>query len=227
MWDMFERGGIMMYPLILSSLLAAAIIIERLITLRRRKIIIPEVINLAEQFGSLKDIDFAKNICLRYEGPLPSIIRMGLDNNNLDRSEIKELLEDQGRQEIRKLRKGLGVLETVAVLAPLMGLLGTVLGMIKVFGVIQEQGVGQAAALSGGISEALLTTVTGLFIGIPVLIFYNYFSHKTENFVLDIEKHSGDLIRKLHRIKSGDENKDRTLHPISVDDPRHSMRKIP
>jgi biopolymer transport protein ExbB len=224
MWDMFERGGIMMYPLILSSLLAAAIIIERLITLRRRKIIIPEVVNLAEQFSSLKDIDFAKNICLRYEGPLPSIIRMGLDNSNLDKNEIKELLEDQGRQEIRKLRKGLGVLETVAVLAPLMGLLGTVLGMIKVFGVIQQQGVGQAAALSGGISEALLTTVTGLFIGIPALIFYNYFSHKAENFVLDIEKHSGDLIRKLHRIKSVEENKNGTLYPLSVDDSKHSMR---
>jgi biopolymer transport protein ExbB len=141
---------------------------------------------------------------------------MGLDNSILDKNEIKELIEDQGRQEIRKLQKGLGVLETVAVLAPLMGFLGTVLGMIKVFDVIQKQGVGQAAALSGGISEALLTTVTGLFIGIPALIFYNYFSHKAENFVLDIEKHSGDLIKKLHRIKSGGTNNDRTLQPINV-----------
>jgi biopolymer transport protein ExbB len=217
MWELFERGGIMIYPLVLSSLLAVAIIVERLITLRRKKIIIPEIINLVEQFNSPKDIDLAKNICLRYEGPLPSIIRTGLENSELDRNEIKELIEDQGRQEVRKLQKGLGILETVAAIAPLMGLVGTVLGMIKVFGVIKEQGVGQAAALSGGISEALLTTVTGLFIGIPALIFYNYFSHKAENFVLDMEKHSGVLIKKLHRIKSGHENNGRALQPIIAD----------
>jgi biopolymer transport protein ExbB len=217
MFELFQRGGVMIYPLILSSLLTVAIVVERLITLRRRKIIIPEVINIVEQFGSLKDMDLAKNICQRYEGPLSSIIRIGLENSELDRAAIKELIEDQGRQEMRKLRKGLGVLETIAAVAPLMGLAGTVLGMIKVFGVIQQQGVGQAAALSGGISEALLTTVTGLFIGIPALIFYNYFSHKAENFVLDIEKHSGILIKKLHRIKSDNENNDKTLQPVSLD----------
>lgn len=135
----------------------------------------------------------------------------------MGRNGVKELIEDQGRQEMRKLGKGLGILETVAAIAPLMGLVGTVLGMIKVFGVIKEQGVGQAAALSGGISEALLTTVTGLFIGIPALIFYNYFSHKAENFVLDIEKHSGVLIKKLHRLKSDNENNKRALQPIDVD----------
>ena len=224
MLELFERGGVMIYPLVLSSLLAVAIIVERLITLRRKKIIIPEIINIVEQFNSLKDIDLAKNICLRYEGPLPNIIKIGLENSGLDGNEIKELIEDQGRQEIRKLEKGLGILETVAAIAPLMGLVGTVLGMIKVFGVIKEQGVGQAAALSGGISEALLTTVTGLFIGIPALIFYNYFSHKAENFVLDIEKHSGVLIKKLHRIKSGNENNNRALQPINVDGQEQSIK---
>jgi biopolymer transport protein ExbB len=217
MLELFERGGVMIYPLVLSSLLAVAIIFERLITLRRKKIIIPEIINIVEQFNSLKDIDLAKNICARYEGPLPNIIKIGLENSGLDGDGIKELIEDQGRQEIRKLEKGLGILETVAALAPLMGLLGTVLGMIKVFGVIKEQGVGQAAALSGGISEALLTTVTGLFIGIPALIFYNYFSHKAENFVLDIEKHSGVLIKKLNNIKSSNANKNGAPQQINVD----------
>jgi len=223
MLELFERGGVMIYPLVLSSLLTVAIIVERLITLRRKKIIIPEIINIVEQFNSLKDIDLAKNICLRYEGPLPNIIKIGLENSDWDRNGVKELIEDQGRQEMRKLGKGLGILETVAAIAPLMGLVGTVLGMIKVFGVIKEQGVGQAAALSGGISEALLTTVTGLFIGISALICYNYFSHKAENFVLDIEKHSGVLIKKLHRIKSDNENNKRALQPIDVDGQEQSM----
>jgi len=143
--------------------------------LRKRKIIVPEIINVVEQFSSFKDMELARNICSKYKGSLSNLIKLGLDNTDLNRNEIKELIEDEGRQEIRHLEKGLTILETIAVISPLMGLLGTVLGMIKVFGVIKEQGIGQAAALSGGISEALITTVTGLFIGIPVLIFFNYF----------------------------------------------------
>jgi biopolymer transport protein ExbB len=208
MLELFDRGGTMMYPLLLSSLLALTIIVERLITLRRKKIIIPEIIHIVEQFNSVEDIQLAKNMCLRYKGPLPRIISLGLENSDVDKSGMKELIEDQGRQEIREL----------------LGLTGTVLGMIKVFGVIKAQGVGQAAALSGGISEALLTTVVGLFIGIPSLIFYNYFSRKAENFVLDIEKYSGALIGKLHNIKSEDQNGNRTFESISTDRQSPSTR---
>jgi len=200
MIEIFERGGIMMYPLILASVLALAIIIERFFSLRKRKVIIPEIISVVEQFSSFKDMELAKNICAKYSGPLSNLIKTGLENTDLERLEIKELIEDQGRQEVRHLEKGLTILETIAVISPLMGLLGTVLGMIKVFGVIKEQGIGQAAALSGGISEALITTVTGLFVGIPVLIFFNYFSRKAENFVLDIEKYSIILIQKIHKL---------------------------
>jgi biopolymer transport protein ExbB len=202
MIEMFERGGIMMYPLALASIIALAIIIERSITLRKKKIIIPDIINVIEQFNSLKDVELARNICAKFNGPLPTLIQVGLDNSDLERAQVKELIEDQGRQEVRHLERGLTVLETIAVASPLLGLLGTVLGMIQVFNVIQEQGIGQASALSGGISEALVTTVTGLFIGIPVLIFYNIFTKRAENFVLDIEKHSNFLIQKLHNIRT-------------------------
>jgi len=204
MIEIFERGGIMMYPLALASIIAMAIIIERFLILRKKKIIIPDIINVIEQFSSLKDVELARNICTKFSGPLPSLVRVGLDNSDLKREEVKELIEDQGRQEVRHLERGLTVLETIAVTSPLLGLLGTVLGMIQVFNVIQDQGIGQASALSGGISEALVTTVTGLFVGIPVLIFYNYFTKKAENFVLDIEKYSNFLIQKLHTIKSKD-----------------------
>lgn len=200
MIEIFEKGGIMMYPLVLASVLALAIIIERFFSLQKRKVIIPEIISVVEQFRSFKDMELAKNICAKYSGPLSNLIQTGLENTDLERAEIKELIEDQGRQEVRHLEKGLTILETIAVIAPLMGLLGTVLGMIKVFGVIKEQGIGQATALSGGISEALITTVTGLFVGIPVLIFFNYFSRRTENFVLDIEKYSIILIQKIHKL---------------------------
>jgi biopolymer transport protein ExbB len=202
MFELFERGGFMMYPLILSSLLMVAVIIERILSLRKKKIIIPEIINIVEQLKSLKDIDLAKNICSKYKGPLPNLIQLALTSSEQKESpEIKELIEEQGRQEIRHLEKWLVVLDTIAVIAPLMGLLGTVLGMIKVFNVIKEQGIGQAAALAGGIYEALFTTVTGLFIAIPALIFFNYFTHKAEDFVLDIEKYCNNLIHKLQEIK--------------------------
>lgn len=198
---MFERGGIMMYPLLVASLIALAFIIERAMALRKKKILIPEIISVVNNFSTLKDIDLATTICEKYDGPLPNIIRIGLNNHDKIHTEIRELLEEEGRQEIRKLEKGLTVLETIAAIAPLMGLLGTVLGMIQVFAVIKEQGIGQTAALSGGISEALLTTVTGLFIGIPVLIAFNYFTNKAENLVLDIEKYANLMIQKISRIQ--------------------------
>jgi biopolymer transport protein ExbB len=201
MLELFERGGIMMYPLAIASVIALAIIIERFVSLRKKKIIIPEIITVIEQFNTYEDVRLARNICSKYQGPLSNLIKIGLNNNDLDRTEIRELIEDQGRQEIRQLERGMTVLETIAVSAPLLGLLGTVLGMIQVFNVIKDQGIGQAAALSGGISEALITTVTGLFIGIPALILYNYFTKKAENFVLDIEKYSNFLIQKLHALK--------------------------
>jgi biopolymer transport protein ExbB len=202
MLEWFRSGGIMMYPLLLSSIIALAIILERFIMLRRKKILIPEIINLIEHFRSLQDIDLARNICAKYKGPLSNLIRLGLENTNLERNEIKELIEDQGRQEIRELERGLSLLETIAVTSPMFGLLGTVLGMEKVFDVIKELGVGQAAALSGGIAEALITTIAGLFIGVPALIFYNFFTSKAENYVLDIEKYSNYLIQKLHHFKN-------------------------
>lgn len=202
MLELFERGGLMMYPLLLASLIAFAFAIERAFALRKRKILIPEIISVVNNFSSLKDIDLAKNICIKYNGPLSNIILMGLENYNLQKSDMHELLENQGRQEIRTLQKGLGVLETIASISPLMGLLGTVLGMIQVFAVIQDQGIGQTAALSGGISQALVTTVVGLFIGIPTLIAFNYYSGRAENFILDIEKYANTLTQKINKIKS-------------------------
>jgi biopolymer transport protein ExbB len=204
MLELFERGGIMMYPLLLASVIAVIFIIERAMALRKRKIIIPEIISVVDSFSTEKDIEFASNICTKYSGPLPNLINIALENNNSPKAEIRELLEDQGRQDIRNLEKGLGLLETIAAIAPLMGLLGTVIGMIQVFAVIKDQGVGQTAALSGGISEALLTTVAGLFIGIPVLMAYNYFTSKSEDLILDIEKHANTLVQKIHLMKDLD-----------------------
>jgi len=192
----------MMYPLLLSSVFMVAIVLERLLTLRERNVMKPEVISAVEHLTSMRDVDLARNICINHSGPYPNVMATCLENAHLDRDSAIQLVEDAGRQETQRLNRGLRVLETIAAVAPLMGLLGTVLGMIKVFGVIQVSGVGQAAVLSGGISQALLTTACGLFIGIPALIFYNYFASKSENLALSIERRSGDLLNKLQRIRS-------------------------
>lgn len=207
-WLFLQRGGILMIPLILCSIIVLAIVIERAISLRRKKVLIPEIINVIETIKKPEDINLAISICKKNEGVFANIVQLGLENKNLSNNELKELISDQGRQEVRSLEKGLVVMETIAGIAPLLGLLGTVVGMIKVFTVISEQGLGQTQALSGGISEALITTVVGLSIGIPSLVLYNYFTDKAENLIMDIEKFTSQLLRKLSRFQSGKDTND-------------------
>jgi len=194
------RGGIMMIPLLFCSVLGLAIVIEKAFSLRRNKILIPEIISVIESISDAKDIKLALNICEKNSGPFANIVLTALLNRDLPKDDIKELITDQGRQEVRDLERGLGVLETVAGISPLLGLLGTVIGMIKVFTVISTQGTGQASLLAGGISEALITTATGLVIGIPILVAYNYYTSRAEGIIMDIEKYTSDLLQKIQLI---------------------------
>ena len=189
-----------MIPLLLSSILGLAIVIERATSLRRNKVMIPEIMSVVDEFNSHEDIKLATSMCEKNRGAFANIILTGLQNTDLTPEEVRELLSDQGRQEVRALERGLPTLETIAGIAPLLGLLGTVLGMIKVFTVISLQGTGQASLLAGGISEALITTATGLVIGILALIMYNYFSNRAENYILDIEKYTTKLLQKIRRL---------------------------
>lgn len=198
-----QKGGIVMIPLLLGSVLALAIVIERAFQLRTKKVLTGEIVKAIERIESVEDIRVAERICEANPGPFAGIILVALRNRDLGSDELKEAILDQGRQEIRTLERGLVALETIAAAAPLLGLLGTVTGMIKVFNVISKQGIGQASYLSGGISEALITTVTGLVIGIPALVAYNLLTARAESLVLDIEKYSSGLLRNIHSMKTG------------------------
>jgi biopolymer transport protein ExbB len=189
-----------MIPLLLTSVLGLAVAIERALFLRRRRILRPDVLAVVGSIDKPDDIERVVNDLARRNDPFVNIVRVTLQNRGRERSEIKEAVVDQGRREARSLERGLVILETVAGIAPLLGLLGTVTGMIQVFRVISEQGLGQTQSLSGGISQALITTVVGLIIAIPALVAYNYFSHKVEDLVLEIEKHSSQLLNKLDRF---------------------------
>ncbi len=202
MLELFQKGGIMMYPLLLASVAALAVFLERLWSLQRKKVLIPEVVAVLEQIKDEKDFPLARSVCQKVGGPFPQIVISCLNNSDLPTDELRLTIEDEGRQQVRSLKRGMTVLETVAGVAPLLGLLGTVLGMISVFDVIEELGVGQAKALSGGISEALITTAVGLFVGIPALIAYNYVTSRSDNLILDIEKYTLLLLNKIIRLKS-------------------------
>ena len=191
------KGGIIMYPLLLASVIALAIVIEKSISMRKRKIVIPEITSILDNIRNREDIGLAIAICDKHSGPFANIIRAGLENWELPREELKEILIDNGKQEVHKISKGLPLLETIGGIAPLLGLLGTVIGILKVFNVIQMMGVGQAPAMAGGISEALITTIAGLSIGIPAVVAYNYFMSKSEGLILDIEKYSSKLLNRI------------------------------
>ena len=209
---LFQKGGVMMYFLAFSSIIALAIIIERFWALRRKRILVPQIVDVIEQIRTPEDFALARSVSVKYPGPFSAIVLTCIDNRDLPVEELRALIEDEGRQQVRYLTRWLTGLETVAGVAPLLGLLGTVLGMIKVFNIIEQLGVGQAKALSGGISEALITTAAGLIIGIPALIFYNLLSARAENLILDIERHVLALLNKIIRLHKKETLDETTLN---------------
>jgi biopolymer transport protein ExbB len=208
--EFFGKGGFIIYPLLLCSIVALAIVIEKWITLRKKKVIIPEIVSVIDNIKGPGDIGLALSICEKHKGPFANIIRVGLERRDLPREEIKEALNDQGRQEVYSLEKGLIILETVAGIAPLLGLLGTVIGILKVFDVISVMGVGQATAMASGISEALITTIVGLSIGIPAVVGFNFFTNKAESLILGIEKYSSALLQKVSAFQANEKGESKS-----------------
>jgi biopolymer transport protein ExbB len=186
-------------PLAICSLLALTIIVEKIINLRKSKIIRDEEIQTIGDLMERGMLDKVYDICLARPGVFNNLVRAALDNKEQSREEIKEAILDAGRQEIPKLERYLGILGTIASISPLLGLLGTVTGMIKVFRAISIYGVGSGASLSMGIAEALITTVIGLSIAIPSLFMYNYFTERAEQLILELEKNSMKFLNIICR----------------------------
>jgi len=199
MWEMILAGRYMMIPITLSSLVGMAVIIERVYVLRRGRIIVPEIAEAVETLSASKDLSVAYAICERRPGPFANVIRAGLDNADNDWTILRDVLQETGRQEATLLIRRLGVLETVAAVSPLLGLLGTVLGMIRVFTTISSSGLGNPETLSTGISEAMVTTAAGLIIGIPALVAYNWLNGRADRIIFDMEYYSSKVLATLRR----------------------------
>jgi biopolymer transport protein ExbB len=193
-----------MLPIILCSIIAMAIIIERFWSLQKRKII-PQQQMVAQiwQWAQESTLSGERIKELRDGSPLGRILAAGLMNANMTREVMKESIQDAGRHVVHELVRYLNTLGTIAVISPLLGLLGTVIGMIKVFSVITDVGVGNPGELAGGISQALITTAAGISVAIPSVIFHRYFRGKVNSLVVDMEQESLKLVDVLHSKKQG------------------------
>ena len=201
MWDVIQRGGPIMYLIILCSILAFAVALERLYQLYRARIDTKDFMSKIATTLKRNKIMEAIEMCNNTPGPIAHIMKAGILKHDRPRSEIREAIEDTGVHEVPRLEKNLSVLATIAHIAPLLGLLGTVTGMVKAFQVIQEKATSlypvNPGDLARGISEALITTVAGLSVAIPTFVAYNYFVSRVDGFVLDMEKSATDLLNIL------------------------------
>lgn len=200
MLDYIARGGIVMIPILVCSVVALIIIFERLWSLQRKRIFRFDILDTIEQLLREHKIPEATTLCKRHDSTMTRLVLVALLNSDRPKSEIKELIEDHGRQEVPFLERYLTMLGTIASISPFLGLLGTVVGLLRVFDAIsQEGGVTNTAILSSGIQNALITTVAGLCVAIPSLVAYNYFARRAESLVLEVERISLRLLNILKR----------------------------
>lgn len=197
MFEIVKAGGIMMGPIILASIIAAAIILERLWTLQPKRVLPADLTEKVWRWVEQRQIQDKHIAALQQNSPLGKILAAGLANRHRDRAVIKESIEDTGRHVVHELDRFIGALGTIASLSPLMGLLGTVLGMIRTFNAITTDGIGNPAALAGGIAEALITTAAGLTVAIPALIGYKYLRGRVEALVVQMEKEAIKLVQAM------------------------------
>lgn len=198
MFEIIVAGGWLMVPIILCSIAALAIIGERFWSLRQDKVTPKNLVAQVWNWRKNNQLTPERVRALRNSSPLGRILAAGLLNMAHSREVMKESLEETGRQVVLELECYLNTLGTIASISPLLGLLGTVLGMIKVFTAITTQGVGNPGVLAGGISEALITTAAGLTVAIPSLMFYRYFRGKVDALVLKMEEEALKLVEVIH-----------------------------
>jgi biopolymer transport protein ExbB len=197
MFELIKTGGWAMWPLMLCSVAALAIIGERFWSLQRKYVCPPNLVAQVQQWLAGDQLDPSRIELVRESSPLGRVLAAGLVNRTRDRGILKEAIEDAGRHTAPELERYLRTLGTIAAIAPFLGLLGTVLGMIEMFSGIGTRGVGDPSIVAGGISQALVATATGLAVAIPSVIFYRYFRGRVNELLLDMEQEALKLVEVL------------------------------
>jgi biopolymer transport protein ExbB len=204
MLEIVQAGGWLMWPIIGCSVVAVAIILERLWTLQERRVLPASVADHVWELVQQNQLDPKQIQQVHQSSPLGQVLAVGLAYRHASRDVLKEMVEDTGRHAVHDLERYLGPLGTIAAISPLLGLLGTVSGMIRSFTAITAEGVANPAVLAGGISEALVATAAGLTVAIPSLIAYRYLRGRVDGLVVKIEKESIRFIEALlHQQHAG------------------------
>lgn len=197
MLDLIKAGGWLMAPILACSFAAAIIIFERLLALRRARVLPEQLLVILRHWAELGAVSALDIKALPLNSPLGRIVAVGLANRHRSREIVRERIEDIGRHVVHELERFLNTLGTIAAISPLLGLLGTVAGMIKIFQIVSAQGNSNFSLLSVGIAEALMTTAAGLTVAIPSLLFYRYFQGRVDELVVRMEQETLELIDLL------------------------------
>ena len=200
MLELVKAGGWLMMPILLCSVIAMAIVVERFWALRRDRIAPENLVAQVRQWARSGELSEERLRAMSRRSSLGRVLAAGLSARDRSREVMKESIENIGRHVVHDLERYLNALGTIAAITPLLGLLGTVIGMIKVFAVITSQGVGDPGVLASGISEALLTTAAGLTVAIPALMFHRYFRGRIDGLVVTMEAEALKMVEALHAL---------------------------
>jgi biopolymer transport protein ExbB len=204
-----KAGGWLMLPIIACSVVATAIVLERLWTLRKRRVMPEHLVTRIWQWHRQKQLTPERIAKVRAGSPLGRILTAGLTNRYHSREVMKEAVHDAGRHAVAEMERYLNTLGTIASVTPLLGLLGTVIGMIDVFTVIMDAGVGNPGVLAGGISKALITTAAGLSVAIPTLMFHRFLNSRVGKLAIAMEEQALKLVEVVkgeRESSEGDES---------------------
>ena len=205
-FEIIKTGGWLMLPIIACSVVALAIVIERFWSLKRSRVIPRQLVAQIWQLAQQNQLTDERIRQLRAGSPLGRVLASGLINRDHSREVMKEGIEETGRHVAHELERYLNTLGTIAAITPLLGLLGTVIGMITVFSVITDVGVGNPGQLAGGISEALITTAAGISVAVPTLIFHRYFRGRVDELVVIMEQEAIKLVEVMHGERERDQS---------------------
>ena len=213
-WELMGQGGPLMWALLVASIVAVTFIIERFVALHRAKINVNEFLaKLRKALIVNRSIRDAIKICEQYRGPVASIMKAGLLKYGQPKEDVEKTIENAALFEMGRLERGLVVLASVANIAPLIGFLGTVTGMMKSFDALAEAGLSNPGLVAIGIKEALTTTAAGLAVAIPVQLAYNYFMTRINKFVRDIETSTNMLLETFGELERSGIAPDRSASP--------------
>jgi len=196
-WELVKAGGWPMVPLLLLGVLALAIVLERFWSLRRAEVLPPGLGQEVRNWAARGKLDPAHLQTLRANSPLGALLAAALEARNRPRDQIRERIEDTGRHLVHRMERFLNALGTIASAGPLLGLLGTVIGMIQMFLGILDHGVGDVNQLAGGIGKALVCTATGMIVAIPALMFHRFFKGRIHGYVVEMEQEASALLDTL------------------------------